>query len=156
MTVPVAAPASEPRPLIRAAVAGTVVAAPGETIDFPAGLFGFDDCRSFTLTPAARTGLFWLQSLEHHGLVFLLVDPFLAFEGYAVDVGAADLLVLQVTDASEVAVLAMVTLPATRDGQPTVNLQGPIVFNMKRRRARQAVLTEGGELRAPLDLARLA
>lgn len=156
MTAATATPTPQPPAIVSSVVLDAVTAAQGEVIDFPAGMFGFADCRSFTLVPAARTGLFWLQSLEHDGLTFLLVDPFLAYEGYAVDVGSADLLALQVTDASEVAVLAIVTLPPTRDGQPTVNLQGPVIFNLKLRRARQAVLTEGGDLRAPLDLARLS
>jgi flagellar assembly factor FliW len=151
----VVGPAPESRIATGAAVLGPLTAGREQTIHFPVGLFGFPDCHSFALVPAARQGLFWLQSLEHGALAFLLVDPFVAFEGYAVDVGSADLLALQVTDASEVAVLAVVTLPATRDEPPTVNLQGPIIFNVALRRGRQAVLARDADLRAPLDLTRL-
>ncbi|HEX7239812.1 MAG TPA: flagellar assembly protein FliW, partial [Longimicrobiaceae bacterium] len=90
-----------------------------EVIAFPSGLFGFPECRSFVLVPAAREGMYWLQSVEHGTLAFLLVDPFLFFDGYAVDLGTAERAELEVRDASDVMVLTIVTLPGSREELPT-------------------------------------
>lgn len=124
-----------------------------EVIRFPAGLFGFPDCREFVLVPAERDGLFWIQSVEHGTLAFLLADPFLHFEGYAVDLPAADRAELAVEDAADVVLLAIVTLPRSRAESPTANLQGPIAINLRHRRAKQLALADSAHgLRSPIHL----
>ena len=90
---------------------GTLAVAAEAVFTFEAGLFGFPECRRFALVPAGRPGLYWLQSLEHTALAFLLADPFPHFPDYAVELGAADRAELGVHEAGEVAVLCVVTLP---------------------------------------------
>src|SRR5215203_2321587 len=103
---------------------------PAEAIyTFPVGLYAYDAARGFALVPAGREGLFWLQSLEDPALVFLLVDPFLHRADYEADlapIGASGA-------ANELAVLAIVTLPAERGGTPTANLRAPVVLNLHTR-----------------------
>lgn len=113
-----------------------------ELIRFPNGLFGFPECREFALVPAAREGLYWLQSSDYSALTFLLVDPFLAFRGYSVDLPPNDLTELGAGEASDVAILAIVTLPAARTEQPTANLQGPLAINLTARQAKQMAIGE--------------
>ena len=130
------------------------LAVPAESIfTFPVGLFGFPECRRFALVPTGRAGMFWLQSLEHRALAFLLVDPFPHFAGYTVELGAGDRVELAVRDAADVAVLSIVTLPHRRDEPPTANLQGPIALDVRGRLGRQLALGENGwGVRRPLDL----
>lgn len=117
------------------------------------GVLGFPDCRSFVLLPAEREGLYWLQSAEHPELTFLLVDPFRFFDGYSVDLAPSELGELQVSDSSDVMLLAIVTLPKTRADMPTANLQGPLAMNLRARIGRQLVLAEGDwGVRAPFQL----
>jgi flagellar assembly factor FliW len=140
--------------IIESDLLGSLAVEPEELLTFAAGIFGFPDCRQFVLVPAEREGLFWLQSVEHRPLAFLLADPFHFFPDYAVDLGAAERAELGVQDASEVAILSIVTLPRTRAERPTTNLQGPLVFNMSNRLGRQLAIAEPEwGLRREIDLA---
>ena len=122
---------------------------------FPSGMFGFPECRRFALVSAGRDGLFWLQSLEHATLAFLLADPFHFFPSYTVELSAGDRTELAVTEASDVAVLCVVTLPRRRDEAPTANLQGPVALNFRSGLGRQLALPESTwGTRRTLDLGR--
>ena len=54
--------------LLRSELLGELVVPRSELISFPAGLYGFSECRTFALVPTAREGLFWLQSADHSAL----------------------------------------------------------------------------------------
>lgn len=120
-----------------------------DIIRMPDGMLGFAGERRFILLPAAPDGVFWLQSVEESGLVFLLVDPFLFFPGYVLDLP-------EIPDpgpGEEVAVLAIVTLPRNAGDACTANLQGPLVIRFPAREARQVVLVDSAyHTKHPLDL----
>jgi flagellar assembly factor FliW len=134
-------------------VLGPLTVGRAELLEFPQGLYGFPECRTWVLVPTKREGLFWLQSTEHAPLAFLLVDPFTHFPGYAVDLSAADLARVGTSEPSEIVVLAVVTV-GSRDGSPpTANLQGPVVLNMRARQGFQLVLSvEGYGVREPFTI----
>ena len=120
---------------------------------FPAGLYGFDACRRFALVPAGREGLFWLQSAEASGLVFLLADPFHWFPDYVADVPEAELAALGRADDAPVGVLAIVTLPSAAGEAASVNLRAPVILDPAGRGGRQVVLRdERLRVREPLAL----
>lgn len=125
-----------------------------DTFTFAQGLLGFPEARRFALVPTDRDGFFWLQSLDFGALVFLLVDPFPLVEEFYVDLSEAEVGMLEPADGSEMAVLAIMTLPRQNGDAPTLNLQGPLVLNMKKRLGRQLVLQESRwGTRWSLDLA---
>lgn len=134
--------AQEPDLTVASDLLGPLSVSAEEIIDFPAGLFGFPECRRFVVLPGERDGFFWLQSADHSALAFLLVDPFLLFDGYSVDLSAQEIQELGASDASEIAILAIVTLPRSRHEQPTANLQGPLAISLRHQRGRQLVLAE--------------
>ena len=137
-------------------VLGPIRVAPGDVITFEHGVLGFPACREFVLLPAGREGLFWLQSVEHSALTFLLGDPFTLVPGYTLDLAATEE-GESLADASpgDVVALVILTLPATRAELPTANLQGPLVMDLRTRRGRQVVVPNGEwELRHPVDLER--
>lgn len=158
MIAPPAQTLEHPRPMIvQSEILGPLTVADEAVIRFPTGLFGFPECRQFALVPANREGMFWLQSVEHPKLSFVLIDPFLYFSDYSAEIGAADLGDLDTSDGSEVAILAIVTLPSTRADRPTANLQGPLALSLKSRLGKQLALqdlTHG--VRCPFDLVRSA
>ncbi|MEP6691887.1 MAG: flagellar assembly protein FliW [Gemmatimonadaceae bacterium] len=124
-----------------------------EIITFPAGLFGFPECRAFVLVATARVGMFWLQSAEYGTLAFLVVDPFIFFNDYSVDLGTLELSRLEAKEAADIAILTIVTLPRTRDDIATVNLQGPIAFNLSAPLAKQVAIAESDwGVQRPIDL----
>jgi len=124
-------------------------------ITFRHGVFGFPDCHRFVLLRTERDGFYWLQSLEHDELAFLLADPFVFFDDYVVELNDAEAEELEPGDGSELAVLTIVTLSRSADEPCTANLQGPLVLNLERGLGRQIVLTDANYgVRCPLDLSR--
>lgn len=144
---------AEPGMRVHSELLGSFEVTPEELIEFPQGLFGFPECRAFVLIPTEREGVYWLQSTEHSALAFLLVDPFLHFDGYAAEVTPADLQELRSGEGVDVAILAIVTLPQSRDERPTANLQGPIAFNLRERVGKQLALSDSEHgIRCPFEL----
>jgi flagellar assembly factor FliW len=122
-------------------------------ITFDEGLLGFADARRFALLRTEDPGLFWLQSLEHEPLAFLLLDPFHFYEGYTVELDPADTAELQARGPGEIAVLAIVTLPASPAEGCTANLTGPIALNLGQGRGKQVILRDSAySVREPVDL----
>lgn len=134
-------------------VLGPLTVAEEELLRFPGGLLGLPDRRAFVLLQADREGVYWLQSAEDSALAFVLVDPFLFVKGYAVDVSPAILAELGAEEPGEVAILTLVTLPGSRDGQPTTNLQGPLALNLASGLGKQLVIQDSEfGMRAPVAL----
>lgn len=119
---------------------------------FPQELYGFPDARAFALVPAEREGFFWLQSLDFEALTFLLIDPFLYVEGYSVDIGSDELGELGSEDAADLLVLAILTLPREQGEDATVNLQGPVVLNIRRQLGKQVVVESPFGIRHPVSM----
>lgn len=104
-------------------------------IVFPDGLLGFAGERRFVLLPAAREGVYWLQSVDDGSVAFLLVDPFPIFPGYTADVP-------EPADGQPPLVLVIVTL-SKDDGAPcTANLQGPVAIGLGTRSGAQVILAD--------------
>ncbi|HET7275506.1 MAG TPA: flagellar assembly protein FliW [Longimicrobiaceae bacterium] len=142
-----------PAMIVNSDLLGPTTVQDDELLTFPAGLYGLPECRSFVLLNAQRDGCYWLQSVDHAALAFLLIDPFRFCEGFSVDLGAAEVLDLGAEKAADIAVLAIVTLPRTRDDGATANLQGPIAINLSARLARQLAVPESPfGLREPIEL----
>jgi flagellar assembly factor FliW len=140
---------------IQSDLLGTLHVEPGELLDFADGIFGFPDCHRFALVATEREGMYWLQSADHSTLAFLLIDPFLHFEGFEVELGAAERAELGADEPADVAILSIVTLPPSRAERPTANLQGPLAVNLRTRRALQLALAESRwGVRCAVDLAK--
>jgi flagellar assembly factor FliW len=130
------------------------LAVPTEAIvDFPKGIPGFAEQRRFALLPAGRPGLHWLQSADVSGLIFLLADAFHWFPEYDIDVPDAELATLDVRVPAELAVFAIVTLPAGPGEAASVNLRAPVLVGTTTRRGQQLVLADDRyAVREPLAL----
>lgn len=134
---------------------GPIMASRDARYTFAAGLYGFETCHNFVLVPAGRPALYWLQSTEEPGLVFLLAEPGHFFPDYDVDVPAAELDALAGpgTRGDDFAAFAIVTLGNERGGA-TVNLQAPLVLHGPTRTGRQVVLGDGHQrVRVPIVIA---
>jgi len=142
--------------LVHSDLLGTFTIPAGSAIDFPGGLLGFPECHRFALVRAGTNAIYWLQSLDVASLVFLLVDPFVHFADYSVDIPPTDATELSPTDSADMAVFVIVTLPSSSmpDTKPTANLQGPIAINLRLRRGMQIVCSDADYgVRRPFDLA---
>lgn len=138
MSMPVAI-AADTCLTIHSDVLGAVNIAPREIVRFPAGLYGFPECRAFALLPTPREGIFWLQSADFSALSFILVDPFAYFPGYHIELDDADITRLGTSEAQHILVLAIVTMPSAPGGMCTANLHAPVLFNIEARHAHQSI-----------------
>jgi flagellar assembly factor FliW len=125
--------------LVETRLFGAIEVPDDQRIQMPDGIIGFSSCHEFALLPAGPEHFYWLQSLEHSTLAFLLVDPFPHFDGYSIDVPDQVVAELAATKASDVSVLAVLTLAGEGQGA-TANLQGPILINLSKRIGQQYVV----------------
>lgn len=110
---------------------------------FERGLLGFAGCHEWILLGSDRANTAWLQSADHPSLALLLVDPFVAFEGFSVDVSPTALRDLRAGPTDDVAVFAPVTLGASAADPATANLRGLVLINWGARTGVQSVIDGG-------------
>jgi flagellar assembly factor FliW len=143
MSIPLATIADD-RLTVSSDLLGPLVVQSNDIVRFPGGLYGFPECRAFVLLPAAREGIFWLQSTDYATLSFLLADPFLWFPDYHIDLDDADLARLGSNDPQHLLVLAIVTMPSASGEPCTANLHAPLLFNVRDRQAHQSIRPDDG------------
>ncbi len=107
---------------------------------FAGGLPGFPQARRFVLLQTSPEPVFyWLQSLEHPNLAFVVCDPVLFVPDYEVPVRKDDLATLELSDPGEAQVLVICNRV---NGDITANLLGPLVISTRTMQARQLVLSD--------------
>ena len=122
-------------------------------MSFPTPLWGFPDYAEYALLPAARDGLWWMQSLANEAITFLLADPFVLDSSYGVDLGETERVALGIEQPSDAFSLVMLTLPNEASDGATANFRAPMVFNLARRVGMQVVSRDDAhELRRPVTL----
>ncbi|HVO34700.1 MAG TPA: flagellar assembly protein FliW [Gemmatimonadales bacterium] len=126
---------------------------PEDCLIFPDGLLGFAAQHRYVMLPAAAAGVYWLQSCDEGSLVFLVADPFPFVPDYAFELPDGDPVARGAEQPGDIALLAIVTLPDSPWAACTMNLQGPLVVNLRTRLGCQRVRAD--ELygpRHPIDL----
>jgi len=120
-------------------------------IDFPAGLLGFAELRSFRLfEPMGGYPFKFLQSVEKPDISFSCIDVAAIKPDFSVPLGEEDAQILALEAPADALVLALVVIPKD-PRKMTANLAGPLVINGKTRIGRQVVLnTEKFPLKFPI------
>jgi flagellar assembly factor FliW len=129
---------------IHSELLGTLPVSADQVVEFPEGLYGFPEARRFALLPTPRDGLFWLQSVEHSALVFLLVDPFPLFPDYHLELTEVDKARLGTGSDEDILVLSIVTMPSAPGTSCTANLHAPLMFNARRGQGHQSIRADDG------------
>jgi len=112
-----------------------------QKINFPDGLFGFEEYNEYVLMDAEQEPFFWLQSVKDQDIAFILINPFLFRPDYEVNIANEDLAKIGITSPENALIFAIVTIP--QGGSPmTANLQGPLVINRQDMKGMQAVLSD--------------
>lgn len=113
-----------------------------EVIEFPRGLFGFEEERKFLLLPFSDAGtLFSLQSVKTPGLAFTLMHPFSLHVGYAPVLQEEELKTLCSEKSEDLYYYVMCTVkePVT---ECTVNMKCPLAINPDTRCGMQVILED--------------
>lgn len=127
--------------LVQTSRFGAVEVKPEEIITFFQGVPAFEDLREFFLHTIPENPAFtWLQAVADPEVAFLLVDPFLFFPGYAVELTASQQRELAIEKRADVLVYAVVTIHGGDVRRMTANLVGPVVINHAARRGMQIIL----------------
>jgi len=112
-----------------------------QKINFPDGLFGFEEYNDYVLMDAEQEPFFWLQSVKEQDIAFILVNPFLFRSDYEVNIANEDLAKIGISSPENALIFVIVTIP--QGGSPmTANLQGPLVINKQEMKGMQAVLSD--------------
>ncbi len=121
---------------------GSITIPDTDVLELPEGLVGFNLYNRFTiLKDPEQEPFLWLQSLDESDLAFVVVNPFLFFPGYEINVKRSDLASIGLEDIAGAEVLSIVTIP-TNPMDLTANLRGPLVVNVNGKVGKQFVLID--------------
>jgi flagellar assembly factor FliW len=149
------APPSDALVRIASRALGELEVSPSCVMHFAAPIGGFPRQRDYALVPAAREGLWWLQSVESPEVTFILGDPFLHSSDYGFDIGDVERSALRILDESDAFGLVMITLPSEEGETATANYRAPLVFNLRQQRGMQIISRDDRHgVRSQIDLAR--
>jgi flagellar assembly factor FliW len=109
-------------------------------IRFEEGILGFPTENEYALVQTGEgSGFYWLQSVDCQDLAFVVCDPRLFVSDYQVPVKVEELQTIGLDDPLDAQVFIIVNKV---DNLLTGNFQGPLVINVRKRLARQLVLSD--------------
>ena len=122
-----------------------------QIVHFENGLPGFFEEKKFVILPLTEDQVYLiLQSVQTPAIAFVITNPFLFFKDYEfkLDDGIVDK--LGIKDVNDVQVFNILTVQDPFE-KTTINLQAPIVINVKNNHAKQVILNhENYTTREPL------
>lgn len=124
-----------------------------DVLEFPNGLFGFEQEKQFLLLPfsGSQGNMLCLQSILAPSPAFILMNPFSLKPDYAPVLSGEELQLMGVSHSYELCYYVM-CVAREPVGESTVNLRCPIVVNPDLHRACQVILdTEEYHMRHRLD-----
>ena len=112
----------------------------GQILDFPQGVLGFPAEKRFALMEYKTDSPFYLlQSLADADLTFLMINPFAFFNDYEFAMDDALMAEIGVTADNPPTVFNIATVKDKIE-QMTINLAGPVLVNLRERKAAQWVI----------------
>lgn len=121
---------------------GTISCSEKELIHFPDGLFGFPELKDYV--PLAfhdnSDALICLQSIKNFDISFIVMNPFLLYEGYSPELSKEDKRLLKVSRMEDIISYYVICVIHDSMDDSTVNLKCPIAVNTENREARQVIL----------------
>jgi flagellar assembly factor FliW len=121
---------------------GEIEIAESELIVMKGSILGFEHLNRFVLLiHDEKTPLWWLQSVEDASVAFVVVNPRFINPDFNPAISESDLEFLELTDSSEIAMLAIVTV-RSQPFRVTANLRAPVLVNVKTRTGSQVVLDD--------------
>lgn len=131
---------------------GNVIFESEDTINFPEGLLGFADLRSFVLVDDPSDEIFiWLQSCEVPEIAFPVLEPELFIQNYKPGLTKGDNESLGLSgNQDKIRYFCIITIPDDPT-QMSANMKAPIIINLTKRSARQCVLQDNSlAIREPI------
>ena len=121
---------------------GALKIQPEQTWDFPKGLPGFEDEKELALLPIEGNGIFQvLQSMKTADVAFIVGNPYTHVEDYSFKVDEPTMDLLEINKQEDVFVLSVLSLKEPFESS-TINLQAPLIFQTKTKKAKQMILND--------------
>lgn len=129
---------------------GTMEVGEEQILEFPNGIYAFEDARRFALIELEK-GQFpaWLQCIDSIKPCFIVFDPWLICKDYEITLNSGEKAMLEVGDKTNLQVLCIARVPEDFK-ETTVNLKSPIVINMDTKKAMQIILPTNYPYRQPI------
>jgi flagellar assembly factor FliW len=129
-------------PFVETSRFGEVQYKESDVMTFTRAILGFDDlCKFFIISRPESEPFKWLQSIDDPSVCFVIIDPMLVVDDYTVDINPYDIRQLQgSSNKNDYRIYVIVTVPKGHPEQMSINLQGPIVMNVKNLKAIQIIL----------------
>ena len=126
--------------LVQSTRFGELEVAEEQIMDFPEGLLGFPDEKKFALMEYKPESPFYiLQSMADPDLTFLMINPFAFFNDYDFHMDDALMAEIGLTADNPPTVFNIATV-RDKIQSMTVNLAGPVLVNIRDRKAAQWVI----------------
>ena len=121
---------------------GTIDVQESQVLTLVEGMLGFSDTHRYVLMDDEIGEPFmWMQSLDIPSLAFVVIDPAIILPSYHFSVKKDQIKALETNNVEDLQVYVIVTM-AANILDVTVNLQGPLVVNKKKRVGQQIVLND--------------
>lgn len=118
---------------------------------FPKGLPGLEDEKQFVLLPIEGNDNFQvIQSVTSANIALIVSNPYTIVSNYSFKIDEPTLELLEIKAQEDLMILAVMTLKQPFESS-TMNLQAPLVFNIKNHKAKQMILNDANyNLRQPI------
>ncbi len=107
-------------------------------IVFPLGIPGFDDLKRYVLIDY-KDPIQWLHAVDDPSVAFIVVNPFIMFPDYSVDIRDEEQLFLDIKVPDDLLILSILTVV---NKSITANLKAPLVMNTVNLKAAQIILDD--------------
>jgi flagellar assembly factor FliW len=119
---------------------GEIEVAKDKIITIKSGILGFPEATKFTFIEKERDDPFkWFQSVQFSDLAFVILDPFIFFPDYKVEIPDDVAKELELESIAQAIALVIVVIPKNLI-DITANLLAPVIINPYKRIARQTIL----------------
>ncbi len=128
---------------IKSRFLGEVEVDENKVLDLGGSIIGFENYNYFYLLDnnTDPNSLFKiLQSAENEDLYWIVLDPFMLFADYDLEVHDEDIIPLSIEDKKDVAALVIITVINGDYQNMTANLLAPIIINFKNNKAKQCIV----------------
>lgn len=127
---------------IQTKFSGEIELHPDQQWYFPKGIPGFENETEFALLPIAGNTTFQvLQAIKDCNVALIVANPYELVENYSFDIDESTIELLEIKKEEEVFVLGVLSIKDKFE-LSTINLQAPILFQTKTKKAKQTILND--------------
>lgn len=107
---------------------------------FEEGIPGFTDLHQFVVINEKDSIFTYLQSVEREDICFVMINPFVAFEDYDIEISEESIGKLGIDQIQDVMIYSILTIPENINDM-TANLRAPIVLNIVNKKGLQEIIS---------------